>query len=297
MPHRGAQRRRRLVVTVENRVDADAPPRTRGRRRARERPQPARRPCSDGAAQLRAGGERRRGSASRFVCRRSAMQGERMRGPTRCASSSSTTRRWRARCCASTWPPMPDVEIVAECANGFEAVKAVAERRPTSCCSTCRCRSSTASRCWSWSAATTPVIFVTAYDEFALRAFEVHAVDYLLKPVSAERLAEALARVRVRRRGSRRRRRSRRCGRRSASAGRPSAILVRDGPRVHVIAGRRARLRAGAGRLCVLHAQGKEYLKEQPLGRGRSRARSRAPSSASIARSSSTWRGLPGSSR
>ena len=37
------------------------------------------------------------------------------------------------------------------------------------------------------------VIFITAYDEFAFRAFEVHAVDYLLKPVEPPRLREALA--------------------------------------------------------------------------------------------------------
>ncbi len=43
-----------------------------------------------------------------------------------------------------------------------------------------------------------PIIFVTAHDEHALRAFEIHAVDYLLKPVSAERLAEALDRARER---------------------------------------------------------------------------------------------------
>lgn len=40
------------------------------------------------------------------------------------------------------------------------------------------------------------VIFVTAHDEFAVRAFDVHAVDYLLKPVSAERFARALVRAR-----------------------------------------------------------------------------------------------------
>jgi two-component system LytT family response regulator len=43
-----------------------------------------------------------------------------------------------------------------------------------------------------------PVIFVTAHDEYALKAFEVHAVDYLLKPFSAERLADALTRARAR---------------------------------------------------------------------------------------------------
>jgi two-component system LytT family response regulator len=41
------------------------------------------------------------------------------------------------------------VEVVGECRNGFEAVKAVAELRPTSSCSTSRCPSSRASRCWS----------------------------------------------------------------------------------------------------------------------------------------------------
>lgn len=42
------------------------------------------------------------------------------------------------------------------------------------------------------------VVFVTAYEEYALRAFGVHALDYLLKPVDEERLAEALARARER---------------------------------------------------------------------------------------------------
>jgi two-component system, LytTR family, response regulator len=44
----------------------------------------------------------------------------------------------------------------------------------------------------------TAVVFVTAHDEFALRAFEVHAVDYLLKPVSFERFGEALRRAALR---------------------------------------------------------------------------------------------------
>lgn len=43
------------------------------------------------------------------------------------------------------------------------------------------------------------VIFVTAYDEYAVKAFEVHALDYLLKPVRASRLADALRRVRAKR--------------------------------------------------------------------------------------------------
>ena len=45
---------------------------------------------------------------------------------------------------------------------------------------------------------TVPVIFTTAYDQYALRAFEVHAVDYLLKPFSEQRFADALSRARER---------------------------------------------------------------------------------------------------
>ena len=47
-----------------------------------------------------------------------------------------------------------------------------------------------------------PVIFVTAYDQYAIRAFDVHAVDYILKPVDEDRLREALGRARDRARGA-----------------------------------------------------------------------------------------------
>ncbi len=47
-----------------------------------------------------------------------------------------------------------------------------------------------------------PVIFVTAYDQYAIRAFDVHAVDYILKPVDEDRLREALGRARDRAQGA-----------------------------------------------------------------------------------------------
>ena len=90
------------------------------------------------------------------------------------------------------------IEIVAECANGFEAVKAVSELAPDLLFLDVQMPKLDGFEVLELVGRDVPVVFVTAYDEFALRAFEVHAVDYLLKPFSRERLAEALARARAR---------------------------------------------------------------------------------------------------
>src|SRR5438445_5956913 len=91
-----------------------------------------------------------------------------------------------------------DVDIVAECANGFEAVKAVADLRPDLLLLDVQMPKLDGFEVLELVGRDVAVIFVTAYDEFALRAFEVHAVDYLVKPFSADRLAAALERARAR---------------------------------------------------------------------------------------------------
>ena len=92
----------------------------------------------------------------------------------------------------------PDVEIVAECANGFEAVKAVANVHPDLLLLDVQMPKLDGFEVLELVGRETAVIFTTAYDEYALRAFEVHAIDYLLKPFGPERLREALGRARER---------------------------------------------------------------------------------------------------
>jgi two-component system LytT family response regulator len=94
----------------------------------------------------------------------------------------------------------PDVELVAECASGPEAVEVIARTAPHVVFLDVQMPVMNG---FEVLAALAPgplpaIIFVTAYDEYALRAFEVHAVDYLLKPYSRERLREALACARAR---------------------------------------------------------------------------------------------------
>nr|MDQ3070470.1 response regulator [Acidobacteriota bacterium] len=90
------------------------------------------------------------------------------------------------------------VEIVAECANGFEAVKAVSDHKPDLLITDVQMPKLDGFEVLSLVGRDTNVIFATAYDEFALRAFDVHAIDYLLKPFGRERLHEAIGRARLR---------------------------------------------------------------------------------------------------
>ncbi len=90
----------------------------------------------------------------------------------------------------------PDVQIVAECSNGFEAVKVIGETKPDLVFLDIQMPKLTGFEVLELIGDLPAVIFCTAYDEFAIRAFEVNAVDYLLKPFSPERLAEAMVKAR-----------------------------------------------------------------------------------------------------
>ncbi|HEY2461452.1 MAG TPA: response regulator [Candidatus Acidoferrum sp.] len=92
----------------------------------------------------------------------------------------------------------PEIEIAAECANGFEAVKAVAEHRPNLIFLDVQMPKLTGFDVLELIGTDIPIIFVTAYDEYAMRAFDVHAVDYLLKPVGQQRFEEAIDRAKGR---------------------------------------------------------------------------------------------------
>jgi two-component system LytT family response regulator len=167
----------------------------------------------------------------------------------------------------------PDVEIVAECANGFDAVKAISEHRPAIVFLDVQMPKLDGFEVLELIEPGPAVVFCTAYDEHALRAFEVNAVDYLLKPFGRERLAEALARVRAR---------LAEAGREPGHAGitppagplaaaaRPAGrwlerLLVRDGSRVEVIPIESVDYLEAQDDYVAIHVEGRSWLKTQPL--------------------------------
>lgn len=90
----------------------------------------------------------------------------------------------------------PDVEVVGEADSAMAARTVIAAQRPAVLFLDIQMPGETGFDLLDGLDEPPRVIFVTAYDRFALRAFEVNALDYLLKPVHPERLAEALRRVR-----------------------------------------------------------------------------------------------------
>ncbi len=87
----------------------------------------------------------------------------------------------------------PRFALVAECANGYEAVRAVAEYRPDLLFLDIQMPKLDGFEVVELLDPKPLIVFATAYDEYAIRAFEVHAIDYLLKPFTAARLGEVLA--------------------------------------------------------------------------------------------------------
>jgi two-component system, LytTR family, response regulator len=158
----------------------------------------------------------------------------------------------------------PEIRILGECANGFEAVKSIAEHKPDLVFLDIQMPKLTGFDVLELIETDIAVVFVTAYDQYAMRAFEVHAVDYLLKPIGRERFEEALERAR------------KRIGEKKppalelATAARPpqqflERMVVRDGTRVTLIPVAKLDYVEAQDDYVALASQGKKHLKQQTI--------------------------------
>lgn len=147
---------------------------------------------------------------------------------------------------------VPGIVIVASCEDAIAALQSVVEARPDVLLLDVempevdgfalleRLPSNTSPE----------VIFVTAYDQHAVRAFEVHAVDYLLKPIETQRLHAALDRVRRRI---------------EARAPTPGRLLVRDADTTHVLSLAEIDWIESAGNYLCIRSHGRTYVQRCTL--------------------------------
>lgn len=158
-----------------------------------------------------------------------------------------------------------EVEIIAECANGFEAVKAITELSPDVVLLDIQMPKLDGFEVVELAGDKTRYIFITAYDQHALKAFEVHAMDYLLKPFTPARLQQALAHVR---------------GNLQQTQAQPvqavlqqmanrqpmlERILIRDGSKVHIIATHKIDYFEAQDDYLQIYSEGKSWLKSMRL--------------------------------
>src|SRR5215471_17300905 len=86
----------------------------------------------------------------------------------------------------------PELEIAQECNDGFEGVKAIQQQQPDLIFLDIQMPKINGFEMLELIDQPPAVIFTTAFDEFAIKAFEAHAIDYLLKPFSQERFDKAI---------------------------------------------------------------------------------------------------------
>jgi two-component system, LytTR family, response regulator len=174
------------------------------------------------------------------------------------------------------------VEVVAECGDGFEAVKCIGELKPDLVFLDVQMpkldgfevleliESSAGSSIPAGPSmpAAPAVIFVTAYDQYAMRAFEANAVDYLLKPFRLDRFKKALDRARARLHDPQPSPAV--TPTELAAAARPPGqaverIVVRDGSKVHIIPIAKLDYVEAQDDYAALHSEQKSYLKQQTI--------------------------------
>lgn len=91
----------------------------------------------------------------------------------------------------------PEIEIIGECHNGYEGLKAINSLKPDLIFLDVQMPKITGFEMLELVEDPPQVIFVTAYDEYALKAFDANALDYLLKPLEPARLAQALEKAAI----------------------------------------------------------------------------------------------------
>ncbi len=162
----------------------------------------------------------------------------------------------------------PDIEVAGECANGLEAVRDLEALRPDLVFLDIQMPELDGFGVIEEVGPDRmpPTLFVTAYDQFALKAFEVHALDYLLKPFDPERFAAALARVRTWIQGSPRPSLEPMLKQVQADRPPPDRLLIKEGTRYAFVRPAAIQWVEAEDNYVRLHVEGTSHLVRQTMG-------------------------------
>lgn len=158
----------------------------------------------------------------------------------------------------------PDIEIIGECENGFEGIKAINEHKPELIFLDVQMPKLTGFEMLELLDNVPVIIFSTAYDEFAIKAFEKSAADYLLKPYTEKRFNEAIDKAKARLKGKE-------AGdnlitqiqeTRESTHEELDRLVVRLGSKIVIIALDKVGYIEAQDDYVAIHSEGKKYLKQ-----------------------------------
>lgn len=159
------------------------------------------------------------------------------------------------------------IEILKECSNGFEGIKSINELNPDLIFLDIQMPKINGFEMLELIENPPPVIFTTAYDNYAIKAFEVNAVDYLLKPFSKERFDEALKKglERFENKTSQEVKKIKSVIETHASENSLERIIVKDGPEIFIIPLSDIQYFEAQDDYVMIHTSTRKYLKQQRM--------------------------------
>ncbi|MFC4872773.1 LytR/AlgR family response regulator transcription factor [Negadavirga shengliensis] len=154
----------------------------------------------------------------------------------------------------------PGVEVVGKYHDGFSGLKGISETKPDLIFLDIQMPKINGFEMLELVDNPPPVIFTTAFDEFAIKAFEIHAVDYLLKPFTKERLWEAVERV-AKQTGSSIATGQKLLENRFVGEGQLERVVVKIAHHIHIVPVLDIHYFSSDGDYVSIHTAEKEYLK------------------------------------
>lgn len=157
-----------------------------------------------------------------------------------------------------------EVSVVSECSNGFEGVKAILQHQPDLIFLDIQMPKINGFEMLELIDDPPPVIFTTAFDEFALKAFEAYAVDYLLKPFARERFDKAMHKWSEQRPGTEKNK-TRELLENTIVPGEQHRIVVRNGNNIRIIPVQEIHYLEAFDDYVKIHIAGTSFLKKKTM--------------------------------
>lgn len=158
------------------------------------------------------------------------------------------------------------IEVVQECGDGFEGIKAIQQHRPDLVFLDIQMPKINGFEMLELLEQPPAVIFTTAFEEYAIKAFESHAIDYLLKPFSKERFDKALQKWQQQNTQDRNSETQKLLGSTALSPAQSSRVVVKDNGKIRIIPVSQIRYLEAADDYVKIHTADGVFLKNKTMG-------------------------------